>query len=317
MHTHTAMRSSVSNLRLLIHGGAGVIQHKGSDAESEARSALVRSLQCGFDLLRMGKTALDAVVTAVQELEDSPQFNAGRGAVYTHSGTHELDAAVMDGATRKAGAVAGVHTVRNPVVLARAVMEVSPHVLLVGDGAELFAREHGMATAEPAYFDTKVRWDELQQALRSESTRQPDHYGTVGAVALDSAGHLAAATSTGGMNDKLLGRVGDTAVIGAGTYANAVCAVSGTGWGEFYIRTVAAYAICTRVLMLHEPVERAAEQVINQEIPSMGGRGGAIALAADGHFAMPFNTPGMFRGYVGGDASSRPVVAVWRDDPPQ
>lgn len=307
------MSVSAANIRLIVHGGAGVIQRRGTAAEAAARAALETSLQRGFELLRAGKSSLDAVVAAVQVLEDSPQFNAGRGAVYTHSGTHELDAAVMEGATRRAGAVAGVSRVRNPVALARAVMERSPHVMLVGEGAEQFAREQGLATADHAYFDTKARWEQLQEALHAAPMQPPDHYGTVGAVALDVDGHLAAATSTGGMTNKRCGRVGDTPIIGAGTYANLACAVSGTGWGEFYVRTAAAYSICIRVAMQHESIESAAEYVINKEIPSMGGSGGAIVLGADGRFATPFNTPAMFRGCMRGGPNPRPVVAIWRD----
>jgi beta-aspartyl-peptidase (threonine type) len=296
---------------VLIHGGAGVIRRDlDADTECAIRNALTDALQCGYTELEAGRAAVDAVAAAVVALEDAPYFNAGCGAVFTHEGRHELDAAIMDGASLRAGAVAGVGQVRNPVLLARAVMQHSPHVMLAGEGAEIFAREQGIALVEPGYFRTEARWRQLQDALRKTARgEQVDHFGTVGAVALDAQGRLAAATSTGGMTDKRWGRVGDSPVIGAGTYANAACAVSGTGWGEFYIRTSAAHAVCMRVAAMHQPLGEAAEQVINREIPELGGRGGAIVLGADGTFAMPFNTDGMFRGWVaGGDV---PHVAIW------
>lgn len=295
---------------LLVHGGAGVIR-RDMDAGTGAavRAALAEALRQGHACLAAGDSALDAAVAAVTVLEDAPYFNAGRGAVYTHEGTHELDAAVMEGRGLRAGAVAGVHGVRNPVLLARMVMERSPHVMLAGSGADAFAREHGAVLADPAYFDTDLRRRQWQDALRRQAVGEsPDHFGTVGAVALDAGGGLAAATSTGGMTGKRWGRVGDSPVVGAGTYANTACAVSGTGWGEFYIRTVAAHAICTRVAAGQSPAE-AAEAVVNREIPALGGSGGAIVLGADGRFAMPFNTDGMFRGWAGADGE--PHVAIW------
>jgi len=298
---------------LLVHGGAGVIR-RDMDAATEGavRAALAEALRVGHASLAADGSALDAVTAAVMALEDAPYFNAGHGAVFTHEGINELDAAIMDGATLRAGAVAGVRRVRNPVLLARAVMEHSPHVMLSGEGAEAFARKQGIAEVEPDYFRTERRWRELQaahhQANRNEHV---DHFGTVGAVALDAQGRLAAATSTGGMTDKRWGRIGDSPVIGAGTYANAACAMSGTGWGEFYIRTAAAHAVCMRVAAMQQAVDEAAEAVINGEIPALGGSGGAIVLGADGAFAMPFNTDGMFRGHIGNDAE--PCVAIWPD----
>lgn len=297
---------------LLVHGGAGVI-HRDLDADTERaiRDALADALRRGHAQLAAGRTALDAVVTAVIALEDAPYFNAGRGAVFTHDGTHELDAAVMDGATLHAGAIAGVRHVRNPVLLARAVMEHSPHVMLAGEGAEDFASEHGVALVDPGYFRTESRWRQLQDARRRDADgRAVDHFGTVGAVALDAHGHLAVATSTGGMTDKRWGRVGDSPVIGAGTYANAACAMSGTGWGEFYLRTAAAHAVCMRVATLHQPLAEAAEEVVNREIPALGGRGGAIVLGSDGSFAMPFNTDGMYRGRIGDDGVPRVAIRL-------
>ena len=305
------MNPATAQPTLLVHGGAGVIR-RDMDAATErgVRAALAEALRRGHALLAAGGSALDAAAAAVVVLEDAPYFNAGHGAVFTHDGINELDAAVMDGATLRAGAIAGVRRVRNPVLLARAVKEHSPHVMLAGEGAEIFARGQGIALVDPDYFRTDRRWRELQAAQRQASRNEHvDHFGTVGAVALDAQGRLAAATSTGGMTDKRWGRIGDAPVIGAGTYANAACAMSGTGWGEFYIRTAAAHAVCMRVAAMRQTVEQAAEAVVNEEIPALGGTGGAIVLGADGTFAMPFNTDGMFRGHIGTDGEPR--VAIW------
>ena len=306
---------------LVIHGGSGVIKRDMDPArEKEIRAALGKALQRGYAQLDAGKPALDGITAALTVLEDDPNFNAGKGSVFTHDGRNELDAAIMDGSSLRAGAIAGVQRVKNPILLARAVLEKSPHVMLIGDGAEAFARDVGIPLVDPSYFRTEPRWQQLQKALKEDRGGKPHadvetakHFGTVGAVALDAKGHLAAGTSTGGMTDKRWGRVGDSPIIGAGTYANADCAVSGTGWGEFYIRTVAAHAICMRVSLMHVPLERAAAEVINQDIPAMGGNGGAIALDAKGNIAMPFNTDGMYRGWVGGDGV--PHVAIYDDEP--
>jgi beta-aspartyl-peptidase (threonine type) len=298
---------------LLVHGGAGVIRDLDAETAKAVRAALADALQRGHAELLAGRSALDASTAAVEVLEDAPYFNAGHGAVFTHEGVNELDAAVMDGASLRAGAIAGVRRVRNPVLLARAVMERSPHVMLSGDGAEAFAREQGLAFVEQEYFRTETRWLELQRVREREARDEAvDHFGTVGAVALDAHGHLAAATSTGGMTNKRWGRIGDSPLIGAGTYANAACAMSGTGWGEFYIRTAAAHAVCLRVATMRQALVEAAEQVVNREIPELGGSGGAIVLGADGSFAMPFNTDGMYRGRIGGDGA--PHVAIWPDE---
>ena len=320
MPIEAAEMKSESKPALVIHGGAGVIRRNMTpEIEAEVRAALKQAVERGYAELKSGKPALDAVTAAIQQLEDNPNFNAGKGAVFNHDGVNELDASIMEGATLRAGAIAGVHTIRNPITLARAVMEKSDHVMLTGAGAEAFAKTVGIATEKPSYFRTDRRWDELQKALEQEKAgitdAHPDsvkHFGTVGAVALDSKGNIAAGTSTGGMTDKRYGRVGDSPLIGAGTYANAHCGVSATGWGEFYIRTVAAHSICSRVDWLKEPLAKAAETVINSDITKLGGNGGAIALDAQGNIAMPFNTDGMFRAWIGVDGVTH--VAIYADE---
>ncbi|WP_242621877.1 isoaspartyl peptidase/L-asparaginase family protein [Komagataeibacter xylinus] len=298
---------------LVIHGGAGVIRKDMTPAREKAvKAALRRALRTGYKKLNTGRPAVEAVEAAVQVLEDDPEFNAGKGAVFTHDGHNEMDAAIMDGATLRAGAIAGVTHVRNPITLAAAVMAHSPHVFLIGDGAEAFAVTQGVALVDPAYFRTDRRWAQLQEALEKDRQKQAQeadtHHGTVGAVALDRNGHLAAATSTGGLTDKMWGRVGDSPLIGAGTYANAGCAMSGTGWGEYYIRTVAAHEICMRVTMMHQPLAQAADEVINHEIPALGGDGGAILLDDRGNIAMPFNTDGMYRGWITHDGVAHVAI---------
>ena len=300
---------------LVIHGGAGVIRKTLTpEKEKLVRADMEAALGAGYSVLKTGGSSLDAVTKAILVLEDSPRFNAGKGAVFTHDGHNELDSAIMDGATLRAGAVAGVRLVKNPVLLARAVMEKSPHVMLTGAGAEAFARTVGIELVDPSYFRTEERWQQLQEALKADAKNQHSslgraiHYGTVGAVALDSAGHLAAATSTGGMTDKRWGRVGDSPIIGAGTYANAHCAVSATGWGEYYIRTVAAHDICARVEYGKEPLAQAAKEVVMDVVPKLGGDGGVIALDSNGSFTTPFNTDGMYRGWV--DRDGKVHVAI-------
>jgi beta-aspartyl-peptidase (threonine type) len=308
-----------ADIRLVVHGGAGAIKRAEMTSEKEQaiRGDLERALRAGHAILAGGGTSLDAVTAVVVILEDSPHFNAGKGAVFNAEGVNELDASIMDGATRRAGAVAGVHRVKNPVRLARAVMEQSPHVMLVGDGAEAFGRSVGVEMVDPAYFRTEQRWQELQKAKERERleprTALPStgYMGTVGAVALDKRGRLAAATSTGGMTNKRWGRIGDSPVIGAGTYANASCAVSATGWGEFFIRAVVAHDICARVAYKGESIARAADRVVMQTVPTLGGDGGVIALDAKGRFAMPFNTEGMYRGAI--DARGDVDIAIYRE----
>ncbi|WP_228114297.1 isoaspartyl peptidase/L-asparaginase [Stenotrophomonas sp. MYb238] len=305
---------------LVIHGGAGVERQDLKPEEMRAaRAALEAALRKGHEALAAGKPAMDAVTAAITVLENDPTFNAGRGAVFTHDGRNELDASLMDGATLRAGAVAGVHTVKNPILLARAVMEHSPHVMMVGQGAEMFAAEQKIEQVDPSYFRTEKRWQQLQRALKEEAAGQAHadletakHFGTVGAVALDAQGKLAAGTSTGGMTNKRYGRVGDSPIIGAGTYASDSCAVSGTGWGEFYIRLAAAHEICSRMKYLRETPAQAGEEVIVKRVPELGGDGGAIVLSADGKAATPFNTEGMYRGWIGADGV--PHVAVFADE---
>ena len=309
---------------LVIHGGAGVEPGDLSAAEEvAARTALEAALRAGHAQLAAGKPALDAVTAAITVLEDAPQFNAGRGAVFTHDGRNEMDTSLMDGASGKAGAAAGLHRIKNPILLARAIMEKSVHVMMAGDGAEAFAQAQGIELVDPAYFRVEKRWQQLQNALKKEAQAQARstplvlpgkaYFGTVGALALDAQGKLAGGTSTGGMTNKRYGRIGDAPIIGAGTWADARCAVSGTGWGEFYIRSAAAHEICARVRLAGESLAQAAEGVINGDIPKAGGDGGAIALGADGSVAFPFNTGGMYRGWIGTDGV--PHVAIYKGDP--
>jgi len=308
---------------LVLHGGAGVEPGDLTPQQEEAvKAALSAALRAGYAKLQGGGAALDAVTAAITVMEDDPHFNAGRGAVFTHDGRNELDTSIMDGATGRAGAAAGLHRVKNPILLARAIMEHSNHVMMVGDGAEIFAREQGIALVEPSYFRTESRWKALQRALQEEKSAQLEqrplvlpgraYFGTVGALALDAQGRLAAGTSTGGMTNKRYGRVGDSPIIGAGTWADVRCAVSGTGWGEFYIRAAAAHEICARVRLAGTPLPKAANVVINVDIPRAGGDGGAIALGADGVVAFPFNTGGMYRGWIGSDGV--PHVAIYKTD---
>jgi beta-aspartyl-peptidase (threonine type) len=292
-------RLTGTGFALAIHGGAGTIPR---DEASLSRTAsyhdsLRRALTAGRDILLAGGSAVDAVTEAVAVLEDDPLFNAGRGSVFTRAGTQEMDACVMDGTERRAGAVAGIFGPRNPVRAARAVMERSRHVLLIGEGAVAFCRENGVAFCEPLYFHTEARRRELQHAFE-HPRREPPQYGTVGAVARDRRGNLAAATSTGGMTGKAPGRVGDTPIVGAGTYAdNATCAVSATGHGEFFIRHVAAFAIAARLRHPGLSLDQAACAVIH-ELMAAGGSGGVVAVDRDGALALPFSTAGMYRGYV-------------------
>lgn len=289
---------------LAIHGGAGTILRSAMtpELEMEYRSGLENALRSGWGILENGGSSLDAVEAAVVSLEDCPLFNAGRGSVFTHEGKIEMDAAIMDGSHLKAGAVAFVRNVKNPVKLARLVMERSEHVLLAGDGADMFAEEVGVELEDNTYFYTDFRWKQLEDAIAAGRV-QLDHsgpkpVGTVGAVACDVNGHLASATSTGGMTNKRFGRVGDTAIIGAGTYADDVCAVSCTGHGEYFMLGVTAYDIAARMKYKGSSLEGSARETI-ERLTSIGGEGGLIAVDTQGNLVLPFNSEGMYRGSVG------------------
>lgn len=290
---------------LVIHGGAGVITRNDLPVakQAEYEAALNQALDAGDAVLKRGGSAREAVIAAVLVMEDSPLFNAGKGAVFNAEGGHELDAAIMEGHTRRAGAVAGARTVKNPVLLAEAIMEHSPHVMLAGAGAEAFADTRPeLERVDPSYFDTPHRLEQLrkaQDAVRMAVRPEKNTYfGTVGAVALDRDGRIAAATSTGGMTNKRWGRIGDAPIIGAGTYADAQCGVSATGWGEFFIRATVAHDICARVAYRGDSLATAADTVVMQVVPALGGDGGIIALDKDGNIALPFNTEGMYRGWI-------------------
>lgn len=310
-----------SPVAIAIHAGAGTIERQNLDPELETkiRAKLEEAVRAGHQVLQEGGTGLDAVTRAVTILEDAPFFNAGRGAVFNADGKNELDASIMDGKTLNAGAVAGVHNVRNPVLLARKVMTESVHVMLIGDGAEAFAREQGIDFEEDEYFHTDYRWEQLQKARArvkesASAADTPDTWlSTVGAVALDKDGSLAAATSTGGMTNKRWGRVGDVPVIGAGTYAdNESCAVSATGHGEYFIRATAARDICARVQYSGVSLQEAADQVVMQKLVEMGGSGGIISLDPKGNVSLTFNTPGMYRASVNRDGEV--YVGIYNDE---
>lgn len=288
---------------LAIHGGAGAIQKVRMKPEREKAylAGLEAALQAGYAVLEKGGRSLDAVEAAVRVLEDDPLFNAGKGAVLTQDGKAELDAAIMDGRTLAAGSVAGIRTVKNPVLLARRVMEKSPHVMLMGEGAERFARSQGLPAVENASFITPERLEAWKKAKARQDKTRPK--GTVGAVALDQEGNLAAATSTGGMMLKRWGRVGDAPLIGIGTYANnATCAISCTGWGEYFIRTVVAHDISAQMAYGGAGVEKAAATTLDK-VKALGGDGGLIAIDAQGNVAMPFNSEGMFRAFRKSDGT--------------
>lgn len=324
---------------IAIHGGAGAIARDAMSPEKEREylDALARIVAAGQAVLAEGGSALDAVTVAVSLLEDCPLFNAGHGAVFTSAGTHELDASIMDGATLRTGAIANVSCVRNPVLAARKVMQESKHVFFVGAGAEAFAREQGLEIVDPSYFSTEARREQLLRVQRENPDAAVlDHdgqaivargqpvpakpadpldadkkFGTVGAVAVDARGNLAAATSTGGITNKQVGRVGDAPIIGAGCYANnRTCAVSTTGTGEMYIRMVAAYDVSALMEYTGATLQAAADKVMHEKLPSIEGKGGLIAVDAQGNVTLPFNTEGMYRGY--GRVGEAPAVAIYR-----
>ena len=298
----------------------GVMERAAMTPEKDAayRAALAHALDTGAAVLAKNGSALDAVEATIRVLEDDPHFNAGKGAVFTADGRNELDAAIMDGKDRRAGSVAGVTRTRNPISLARAVMEQSPHVLLARDGADSFSVEHGLEQVDPGYFRTEERWQQLQdmKAAAAKGAALFDRnlkYGTVGAVARDASGHVAAGTSTGGLTGKRWGRIGDSPIIGAGTYADdRACAVSATGSGEYFIREGVAHEICARVRLKGEGIQHAADAVIQGDLKAMGGDGGVIVMGADGSMGWSFNTPGMYRGSV--SSASKPVVAIYKDE---
>jgi len=302
---------------LVIHGGAGIIEKDKIKPEQEAgvRAGLEAALAAGSSVLERGGDALDAVEAAVQVLEDDPHFNAGRGAVFTWDAKNELDAAIMDGATRKAGAVAGTTATRHPVSLARKVMEESPHVMLSGAGADQFSREQGLEQVENSWFATPERREQLDKMKANDKLGWFDvdlKYGTVGAVAMDANGHVAAATSTGGLTGKRWGRIGDSPLIGAGTYADdRACAVSATGAGEFFIREGVAHEICARVRFKGESLKAAAD-IVMAETKELGGTGGVIVTGPTGDMAWSFTTPGMYRGRA--SSNGERVVAFYGDD---
>jgi beta-aspartyl-peptidase (threonine type) len=316
---------------LVIHGGAGTIERSAITPERERdyRAGLERALRAGYDILKSGGSSLDATEAAVRVLEDDPHFNAGKGAVFTSAGTNELDAAIMDGKTLKAGAVANLRHIRNPITLARMLMEKSEHavksprvgpLLMAGEGAETFAKENGIELVDQKYFFTQERWDALQKIKEAEKSggsgekkfiiTDQDRHGTVGAVALDQSGNLAAATSTGGTTNKKAGRIGDSPIIGAGTYANnATCAVSCTGDGEFFIRAAVAHDVSALMEYRGIKLQEAAQAALDKA-KQLGGEGGLIAIDKDGNTALPFNTSGMYRGYV--DPSGKFVVEIYK-----
>ncbi|MFP4090084.1 MAG: isoaspartyl peptidase/L-asparaginase family protein [Cyclobacteriaceae bacterium] len=321
---------------LAIHGGAGTIKRENMTPEREAeyRAKLEEALKAGYAILDEGGSSLNAVVAAIQVMEESPLFNAGKGAVFTNEGKNELDAAIMDGATRNAGAIAGITNIKSPVAAARAVMENSPHVMMIGKGAEQFAEGQGLEVVDPSYFYTENRYQQLQRIIDTEK-QQLDHdgdtkkdsrqgsildqkfpdrkFGTVGAVALDQDGNLAAATSTGGMTNKRYGRVGDVPIIGAGTYAsNETCAVSATGHGEYFIRSVVAYDIAALMKYKGLSLQEAADEVVKDKLVEMGGGGGVISIDAKGNIAMPFNTAGMYRASMNTDGKM--YIGIYEDE---
>jgi beta-aspartyl-peptidase (threonine type) len=325
--------ASVSNKKrpvIAIHGGAGAITRAAMSAEKEQLylAELERIVSAGQAILAAGGSALDAVTEAVRLLEECPLFNAGKGAVFTHQGTHELDACIMDGRTLDAGAICGVSHIRNPVLTARKVLENSSHVLFTGAGAEDFARANGQEMVEPAYFFTQERYDQLQRAIAADTGVMLDHdgaslnasgdpidperkFGTVGAVAIDELGNLAAATSTGGMTNKQAGRVGDSPIIGAGCYAsNDTVAISSTGTGEVFMRTVAAYDVAALMEYAGLTLAEATHKVVQEKLLPLGGSGGMIAVDKFGNVELPFNSEGMYRGFA--RVGEAPVVSIYR-----
>ncbi len=316
---------------IVIHGGAGTIIKKNltDEVEKKYQDKLTEALNTGYQILEKGGSSTDAVEAAIKIMEDSPLFNAGKGAVFTNAGTNEMDASIMEGETLNAGAVGGISTVKNPITAARLVMEKSQHVMLTGEGANAFAKKNGLEMADSSYFFNQKRYDQLQKIKKTEKV-QLDHieddegylidpealkdskFGTVGAVALDKEGNITAATSTGGMTNKKYGRVGDSPIIGAGTYANnETCGVSCTGHGEYFIRKVVAYDVSAMMEYKGMSLQEAANHIINEKMVKFGGSGGLIALDKNGNVAMPFNTKGMYRGYK--KSTGETVVKIFKE----
>ena len=312
----TNATTKTNEFAIIIHGGAGTILKKNMTSETEAayKSKLEEAIKVGYEILKNGGSSLDAVQQTINVMEDSPLFNAGKGAVFTNAETNELDASIMDGKTLNAGASAGTTTVRNPINLARVIMEKSPHVMMAGTGAETYAKEQGLSIVDPDYFFTERRFNALKRVKEKEANNAENidtesaflefydsdikHYkfGTVGCAALDKNGNLASGTSTGGMTNKRYGRVGDAPIIGAGTYANNnSCAVSSTGWGEYFIRAMVAYDISALMQYKGLTLQEAAKEVIQKKVPELGGDGGIVAVDKNGNMVAEFNTAGMYR----------------------
>ena len=324
----TETTTSEPSFGIVIHGGAGTILKKNMTDSLEAayEAKLEEAIRTGHEILANGGNAMEAVTKTINILEDSPLFNAGKGSVFTNEETNELDASVMDGATLNAGAVAGVTRVKNPIDLAVAVMDDSPHVMLSGKGAERFAEEQGFEMVDPSYFYTENRFKSLQRVKQKEQTEKDNNasisyeefnmsdykYGTVGCAALDQNGNLAAGTSTGGMTNKRWNRIGDAPIIGAGTYANnATCAVSSTGWGEFFIRAMVAHDISALMEYKGLSLQEAAREVIQEKVPALGGDGGIVAIDNEGNVAMEFNTAGMYRAHMNADGEL--VIGIYKE----
>lgn len=306
----TSVDVSKAEWAIVIHGGAGTIKREFMTAEKDSlyRAKLAEALSVGSEILKNGGTSMDAVEQTIHVMEESPLFNAGKGAVFNERGQNEMDAAIMNGETHAAGAVVNVHTIKSPISAARAVMEKSAHVMLTGEGAEIFAEKQGLEIVTPEYFFDQARWESFQKAKD-----KIDKHGTVGCVALDKKGNISAGTSTGGMTMKMYGRVGDVPVIGAGTYAdNATCGISATGHGEYFIRNVVAYDVAALMKYKGMSLENAANEVIINKLKPIGGSGGIIGLDAEGNTIMTFNSEGMFRGKV--SSNTKMVIGIYEDE---
>lgn len=313
---------SSNGTTLVIHGGAGTIlkENMTSDEERAYHDKLKEALNTGYVILNTGGTSEEAVIAAIMIMEDSPLFNAGKGAVFTSEGTNEMDASIMNGGNGSAGAVAGVKTIKNPILAAQAVKNNSVHVMMSGTGAEQFAKSQNLDLVDPSYFYTERRKKQLEKLQEAESSKEEGSikkwkdykYGTVGAVALDLNGNICAATSTGGMTNKRYGRIGDAPVIGAGTFANKICGVSATGHGEYFIRNVVAHDIAARMEYKKIKLGSATEEVIMKKLKTIGGGGGVIALDAQGNISMTFNTPGMYRGYI--QKEGKPQTFIYKEE---